>query len=347
MKTRALLLSLLLAAVAGCQQDRSPSPEAPPAKAARSASGLVISTTGQSTERADKVMGRGKAGIERLASLPELEQVETPEREPGARLRPAMFLTFEERTKAQVVQAYASMWKRHAGGYEVLVPSPDGWQHVLQPPDYRTRKLACAIDVITSLQLHDDFARATESLRAGCAELARSLSAKIHGQVVPKALGDLTASLKALRKKVGTEVKIDVLAPAGGFRAADVHRVARALGFLRSDLGSYAWYNPTDIGTDRLTIIRPTDEPYVFDFAAPDKTYSGITLWFELDSVPVPQIVVERLLTAAAVFARQLGGRLVDAGGKRLDPAALEDRVAKAIDLLGPKGLLVPARVAD
>lgn len=132
MKTRALLLPLLLAALAGCQKDRAASPEPPPNKA-RSESPVVLTTTGQSTAQADRVMGGGKADVERLETLPRLEELERPAREPGAELRPALFLTFEARTKEQVVQAYAAMWKNHAGDYEVLVPSSGGWHHVPGP----------------------------------------------------------------------------------------------------------------------------------------------------------------------------------------------------------------------
>jgi len=290
--------------------------------------------------------GQQPKNIEALPPLPELEEIEAPEHEPGSSLRPAVFLTFEERTLKEVVAAYARMWKKHAGSYEVIIPAADGWRHVLHNKETKARKLACAIDVVETLQLENDMGAAVKSLRAGCAELARELKASAKGRIDAKAVRSLAVELQALRKKSGISVDVSVVAGKKGYRAADVHRIARALGLGRSDFGSYAWYNESDIGYDILISLRPDNDPYRFDFSDPNKTYSALGLGSDLDQVPVPHIVLERLLTTAATFATQLGGHLADKNGKRITPATLKARASKAIETLRPKGLLVPARVA-
>jgi hypothetical protein len=290
--------------------------------------------------------GEQPKNIDALPPLPELEEIEAPEHEPGASLRPAVFLTFEERTRKEVVAAYAKMWKKHAGSYQVLIPVAEGWRNVLQNQETKARKLACSIDVVEAIQLEDDMAAAVKSLRAGCAELARELKASAKGRIDAKAVRSLAVELQALRKKAGTSVNVSVVAGEKGYRAADGHRIARALGFGRSDFGSYAWYNESDIGYDILISLRPDDKPYRFDFKDPNKTYSSLGLGSDLDQVPVPHIVMDRLLTTAATFVKHLGGHLADKNGKRIAPAALKARASKAIATLRPKGLLVPARVA-
>jgi hypothetical protein len=330
---------------AACQE-KPPDPEPAPTEPASDPELLLI-TTGESTRRADRVMGPGKKmeAIDELPAMPELEEIEAPDQEPGGTLRPAVFLSFKEQPRKEIVEAYARMWKKHAGSYEILIPGSQGWLHVLQSSADKADRLACAIDVIDAIRLEEDIAAAARALEAGCADLARELKASSQGKLDAKRVLRLTAELETFRKSVGASVDVQIVAGEQGYRAADVHWIARSLGFVWSDFGSYAWYNESDIGHDILITMRPGDAPYRFDFTDPDKTYSSIGFGFDLDEVPAPHIVMDRLLTAATMFQKHLGGHLVDARGKRAEVAILKARVSKAIGTLKRKGMLVPARV--
>ncbi len=306
---------------------------------------IRLSTTAQSTAEADEVMGtNGTKAIVALESLPNLVETKGISHAIGSALRPAMYLRFTRRPLRDVVEAYAAMWNHHSGPYEVLALGTQGWRHVLQCRAKEVEKVACSIDVVTNIQLEYDQQQALHKLNRGCAELARRLDAKTEGKIDESTITRTTDSLRALRKEVDTSIDIKIVASNHPFQAREVHRIARSLGFVRSDFGSYAWYNESDFGYDILITIRPGDEPFQFNFTDPYTTYTVLTFGFDLDQVPLPELVAQRMWTAVATFKNQLGGRIEDMNSQEIDQAWLRSRVHSAVQKLEGTGLLVQAK---
>jgi hypothetical protein len=314
------------------------------------ANDVAFSNTGAATADADRVMGYTGAGSVRpLAPLPELEGEDTEagtgdRSDIGSAMRPAVYVRFAARPIAEVVDAYAAMWKVHAGEYEVAARTSSGWTPVLEvQASSRVTELACSVDILVDVQIGVDTVRAVEKLQAGCPDLARRLGATIEGTLDVASIERANAELHAARENARPEIELILASSGRRFTGRDVHRVARGLGFVRSDLGSYAWLNPSGIGYDLLLVMRPGDAGFELDFSRPDATYESLTIGFDADQVPVPALVAQRLWTAADAVCRELGCGITDVDRKEIRQAALDARVQATIGKLAPFGMLVPA----
>ncbi len=257
-------------------------PKAPEPLTAQPA--IVLSTTKQATKHADDVMGNsGDSVTHTLEPLPPIEAVESDDRKVGSALRPAVFLHFGERPRSAVVAAYTKMWKKHSGAWDVLVLDARGYRPVLDKPkkpdpSEKVERLACTIDIVQTMRLKEDEKVAVRKLSSGCVDLAIRLHAKTEsGTISSETVSKTIDKLARLRDGAGASVDVQLVSDSKPFRAVDVHRVARALGFERSDFGSYAWYNPTDIGHDVVLTMRPTEAPNQFDFEKSSGSYEGIS----------------------------------------------------------------------
>lgn len=312
-------------------------PEAPPPITVDTAPPAPLPTERETASSAE---------IAKLSPLPPIDRIPKQVPKVGSRLRPALFLGFREKPLVVVTQAYSATWRTYSGAWAVLIDGKSGFQPVLESPTEKVTRVACTMDLVRAAQLEDDPTIALEKLIAGCKNLGFRLGAKPAGALNENVVKGRVEKLSSLRKEAGAVVDVQLVSEAKAFRAQDVYRIAEALGFLRSDFGSFAWSNTTGVGSDRLITLRPASAPFQFDFERSSGSYAALSFGFDIDEVPLPDLVAERMLTAIATFRKHVGGHLENAQGKPIEDAEIRRGVKSSIDKLEGSGLLVPVKMA-
>ncbi len=305
---------------------------------------IRVSTTGAQTESADERWGGPADGVRPLPPIPLL--VSRPA-EVGSRTHPAQYLTFERPiTGVRLAAAYHDMYERYDGlsGWLPLAETPDGWHDFVSPTGVeQTRRVACATDLLLSATIDD--VMSVENLTTGCAFLQRALGGTL-GPALDAATvqRDFEALVTAVRERGRLELRFR---GPNGFDRRSVHRVARALGFVRSDFGTYAVYNEQRIGHDRLILL---DIGVHAD--APDARTNDMVLTVNLPLVPAPIHVAARMWWAAEAFAEELGVAPIwyEVGvyeGEPVTEAAFRAELRERMNALTAAGYRPTAVVAD
>lgn len=348
---------LLAAALSGCggREDASapaaaPEPVAPVAAPAPEPE-LVVSSSASDTERADARFGVPSGdGAHELAPLPPLRWGEASD--PGSPLHPAVFLELPASARgAQLAAAYRRVYEELDGmnGWMPLAETPAGWRDFVTGRDVvEARRIACGIDLLEAVRLEADVDVGVRELAAGCRRLHELLGGELGPPLDERAVRDAGARMARALETHGV-LRLRFRAP-DGFAMRDVHGTARALGFQRSDFGTYAWYNAQDVGHDRLLVIDPGVHPDHADGA--DARTPDVVLTIELSSVPVPEIVGERMWQTARALERALGvaprwAVLGEPDGDVPDEASFRARIERSITALRAAGFFRDVVRAD
>lgn len=260
---------------------------------------IRFSTTGGDTESADERWGGPAEGVSPLPPLPLLARRPSTI---GGRTHPAQYLTFDQPISGvRLAAAYHEMYERYDGmsGWLPLAETANGWKDFVTPDGVdQTRRVACATDLLLSATIDDVIS--VENLTTGCAFLQRALGGTLGPALDASAVErDFEALVTAARERGRLELRFR--APNGFDRRA-VHRVARALGFVRSDFGTYAVYNEQPVGHDRLVLLDIGTHA-----ESPNPRTNDIVLTVNLPLVPAPIHVAARMWWAAEAFQRELG----------------------------------------
>lgn len=276
-------------------------------------------------------------------------------RDPGSVLHPAVMLSLPAPTTGeQLVAAYRRAYDELGGIYAwmPLAETDMGWRVFVLAEDVdSTERVACGLDLRTAVLLEYDVGIALARLQRGCAILQEELGGTL-GPLLDDTILERGERLRALVEQHG-EIRLLFTQP-DGFLFRDVHRAVRSLGLIRSDFGSYAWYNEQDWGHDRLIVVEPGIHPAVQE-GADDRT-PDVLVSFRLAQVPLPEHVAERVWQVAATLEQALGAppRVVPPGVYGdgpgvvpIDRTSYRERVETALAALRREGWFRDVVVAE
>ncbi len=302
-----LLCFALLAACGNreptAQQSRPVRPPLTPR--ATEPSAIVVGSSGETTRRADERFGRPGATSTALQPLPPLTHVSM--NAPGSELHPAIMLKLPDDVSPAVLEAaYAHAYQRlgNMDGWFPLADTADGWRDFVIADHARpSRRIACAIDLLDAASQDLDVASGLRALHRGCDLLRDVLGGHVRAALDDAAVLRAANRIRRAAMQHGA-LALQFTAP-DGLPFVRVHTTARSLGFTRSDFGGYAWYNDQQVGHDQLLLLDPGVHPDQVESV--DARTPSITLRVNLMSVPLPDVVGERMWRAAVALERELG----------------------------------------
>lgn len=250
---------------------------------------------------------------------------------PGTAFYPAVMLTLPRpKSGAELSRAYSIVYNELGGmnGWFPVARTDDGWRDFVTGRDVDSSvSIACGIDLVSAVSI-DDAVRPDQLMR-GCRRLHRLLGGEMGPPIDEEAT---LAAAEQLRQVSGTGAfSFDFQAP-NGFLMSDVLTVIGALGFQRSDIGTYAWYNRQAVGHDRLIVVAPGRRPDA------DGRIPYLSVEINLAMLPVPELVVLRLWQVLETLRRELNVEATHGDGSNITEASFQSVMTQRISILREAG---------
>jgi len=287
---------------------------------------------------------------EKLSPLVPLPRVRGTRLEPGHPLTPGLVIRFSARPVEEAVAAVETT-RAWANGFELLLRVEEQWLSWVEirvpltvSPASRVSAIACVVDFRHTVPEGTDSGILAREVDLACAALAAELNGRIEGTLSVAEVNEQHDELEARFESTDAAIEVCLLR-SGGYEAQQILERLDELGFRYGGAGNYVWDNHTGAGDDQL-IVACDSEAFGF-YRTGSHRYAGIHLSMRPEGVPLPELVLERMIVAAQALRSAVGGEFCDRAGRRMNLESLRAAFQARLTLLREIGLVVSATAIE